>query len=202
MDVKTLCLGVLSLGDSSGYEIRKMFEEGPFAHFHHASFGSIYPALSKLADAGHVSFSVENQEGRPDKKVYSITEEGLAAFRQALTKTPEPDKVRSETLFMMFFADHLEDDHMAEVYDAYTEHHRFFIEKIESLSNEGMSRGRLFVRKFGLSFYRSVFAYLKENREEFLNGAKDMGIDELQSIRECMEMTKDFPQSSAKGEKK
>ena len=202
MDVKTLCLGVLSLGDASGYEIRKMFEEGPFSHFHHASFGSIYPALSKLADAGHVAFTVENQDGRPDKKVYSITEEGLAAFRKALTKTPEPDKVRSETLFMMFFADHLEDDHMAEVYDAYTEYFRFYVEKIESLGSEGMSRGRLFVRGFGLSFYRGVLAYLQENRDAFLEGAKGLGIDELQSIRECMEMTKDFPQASATGEKK
>jgi len=59
MDVKTLCLGVLSLGDASGYEIRKMFEEGPFAHFHHASFGSIYPALSPLLDAEQVTWAVE-----------------------------------------------------------------------------------------------------------------------------------------------
>ena len=40
MDVKTLCLGVLTLGDASGYEIRKQFEEGPFAHFFGASYGS------------------------------------------------------------------------------------------------------------------------------------------------------------------
>ena len=202
MDVKTLCLGVLSQGDASGYEIRKMFEEGPFAHFHHASFGSIYPALSKLADAGHVSFTVENQEGRPDKKVYSITQEGLATFRQALTKTPEPDKVRSETLFLMFFADHLEDEHLAEVYDAYTNYYRFYVEKLESLGAEGISRGRLFVRGFGLAFYKSVLSYLEDNREAFLSGAKGLGIDELQSIRDCMDMTKNFPISSTTGEKK
>ncbi len=48
MDVKTLCLAVLFQGEATGYEIKKAFEEGPFAHFQRASFGSIYPALSKL----------------------------------------------------------------------------------------------------------------------------------------------------------
>ncbi|MCW8914682.1 MAG: PadR family transcriptional regulator [Magnetovibrio sp.] len=189
MDVKTLCLGVLSLGDASGYEIRKMFEEGPFAHFHHASFGSIYPALSKLLEAGQVSCTVESQDGRPDKKVYAMTESGLEAFRTALRKTPDDDKVRSEVMFMLFFADHLEDEHLTEIYDAYTDRHRFFIEKMEELSSEGLSRGRKFVRGFGMAFYKSVLTYLEENREAFLRGAKGEGWRDLESIRECMTIT-------------
>ena len=47
MDVKTLCIGILSLGDASGYEIKKQLEER-FSFFYDASFGSIYPALNKL----------------------------------------------------------------------------------------------------------------------------------------------------------
>jgi hypothetical protein len=43
--VKTLCLAVLSMGDASGYEIKKLLE-GPFRHIHEASFGAIYPALA------------------------------------------------------------------------------------------------------------------------------------------------------------
>ncbi len=41
MDAKTLCLGALSRGDASGYEIKKAFEEGPLSHIHEASFGAI-----------------------------------------------------------------------------------------------------------------------------------------------------------------
>ncbi len=201
MDVKTLCLGVLSLGDASGYEIRKMFEEGPFAHFHHASFGSIYPALSKLLEAEQVSCTVESQDGRPDKKVYAMTESGLEAFRAALRKTPEADKVRSEVLFMLFFADHLEDEHLAEVYDAYTGQYRFFVEKMEGLSSEGMSRGRKFVRGFGMAFYKAVLTYLEENREAFLSGVKGEGWRDLESIRECMAITQEAEKSLNAGDK-
>ncbi|HEY9080976.1 PadR family transcriptional regulator [Magnetovibrio sp.] len=187
MDVKTLCLGVLSLGDASGYEIRKMFEEGPFAHFHQASFGSIYPALSKLLEAEQVTCTVEAQDGRPDKKVYSITEAGLSAFRAALRKKPDMDRVRSETLFMLFFADHLDDAHLTEVYDGYMADYRFYVEKMAQLDNTGLSRGRRFVRGFGMAFYQGVLKYMEDNRDAFFAAAKDDGWRDLESIRECMD---------------
>lgn len=187
MDVKTLCLGVLTLGDASGYEIRKMFEEGPFAHFHQASYGSIYPALSKLLEEGYVSCTVESQDGRPDKKVYSLTEPGLAQFRDVLSKKPDADRVRSETLFMLFFADHLEDDHLVEVYDAYAEQHRRLVEMLKQADNTGLSRGRRFVRDFGLTLYEAVYAYMIDNRESLLNAAKGEGWRDRESIFECFE---------------
>lgn len=202
MDVKSLCLGVLCLGDASGYEIRKMFEEGPFSHFHQASYGSIYPALSKLLDAGHVTCTVESQDGRPDKKVYSMTETGLQQFRNALTKTPDLDKFRSETLFMLFFADQLDDDHLAEVYDAYTAQYRFFVEKIRELDNTGLSRGRKFVRGFGLASYEGILQYMEENRDHFLASAKGEGWRDMESLRECMEAeTQDILKAQAGGRK-
>jgi DNA-binding PadR family transcriptional regulator len=37
MNVRTLCLGILSTGEASGYEIKKDIEEGLFSHFIDAS---------------------------------------------------------------------------------------------------------------------------------------------------------------------
>ena len=54
MNVRTLCLGVLSLGEATGYEIKKLLESR-FCHFYDASFGSIYPARTKLTGEGMVS---------------------------------------------------------------------------------------------------------------------------------------------------
>ena len=80
MDAKNLCLGALTCGDASGYEIKKMFEEGPFAYFHQVSFGSIYPALAKLCDQQLISMREESQEGRPDKKVVALMGDGSFGF--------------------------------------------------------------------------------------------------------------------------
>ena len=69
MNVRTLCLGVLTAGEASGYEIKKDIEEGMFSHFIDASFGSIYPALTQLAGEGLLTVRAEEQTGKPDKKV-------------------------------------------------------------------------------------------------------------------------------------
>lgn len=114
MDVKTLCLGVLSRGDASGYEIKKVFEEA-FSHFYVAGFGSIYPALAELTREGHVTCSDIEQEKRPAKKVYRLTASGLSAFRAALAQTYPSHKVRSDFMVLLVFAHLLEPAQLAGV---------------------------------------------------------------------------------------
>ena len=41
MSVRTLCLAILSFGDATGYEIRKLSTEGRYSYFVDASFGSV-----------------------------------------------------------------------------------------------------------------------------------------------------------------
>ena len=105
MNIRTLCLGILSFQEASGYEIKKEIEEGMFSHFIDASFGSIYPALSQLNLEGLVTVRAEEQTGRPDKKVYSVTEAGRAALAKGLLVIPARDKYKSEFLFEMLFKD-------------------------------------------------------------------------------------------------
>jgi PadR family transcriptional regulator AphA len=170
MDVKTLCLGVLTLGDATGYEIRKMFEEGPFAYFFDAGYGSIYPALGKHLEDGLVSVTEEAQSGRPDKKVYSLTPAGRAHFEAALAKQPKPDRIRSEYVLRLFFADMMEPGDLKRVYDEYLAHFDAMIARMDSLDPAGVPPGRLFARGFGRRFYEAMAAYLRDNREDFMRG--------------------------------
>lgn len=116
MDVKTLCLGALTFGDMTGYDIKKYFEEG-FSHFFVAGYGSIYPALAELTREGLVLCTDVEQEKRPDKKVYRITEAGRRTLQERLLATPPRHKVRSEFLVLMYFAHLLPPRHLAEVLD-------------------------------------------------------------------------------------
>ncbi|MBT3306237.1 MAG: PadR family transcriptional regulator [Alphaproteobacteria bacterium] len=175
MDSKTLCLGALMLGDASGYEIKKLFEEGPFNYFHQTSFGSIYPALGKLTNEGLVTCDEHQQDGRPDKKVYSLTDAGRAAFKSALAKAPAPDKIQSEYMYMLFFANMLESEHVRDVYDEYMDGFRRNIEVLEGLSAEGISSPRLFMRGFGKVYYTSALKYMEDNRHMVLPDTKATG---------------------------
>lgn len=105
MHVRTLCLGILSFSEMTGYDIRKMASEGHFSHFCEASYGSIYPALSQLTEDGLVTFRDEVMDGKPARKIYSITEQGQAALLHVLHETPGPDRCKSEFLFYSLFAD-------------------------------------------------------------------------------------------------
>ncbi|NJO38973.1 MAG: PadR family transcriptional regulator [Rhizobiales bacterium] len=116
MDVKTLCLGVLTERDLTGYEIKQHFEEA-FSHFFVAGYGSIYPALADLTRRGLVICTSVLQEKRPDKKVYSLTPKGRQALIDELMSTPPRHKVRSEFLVLMVFAHLLPPAKIAEIAD-------------------------------------------------------------------------------------
>jgi DNA-binding PadR family transcriptional regulator len=166
-DIKTICLGALSFGDATGYEIRKQFEEGPFAYFYDASFGSIYPALNKLLADGFVTCTTETQVGRPTKKIYSITDAGLAALRTALAQDPVEHKLRSDFLAALFFGHLVGPEDRAKAYDAYCD---FYRNALNSFCERDQLFSRNLVQGFGKHVYQAALDYLESHRDEFVKG--------------------------------
>lgn len=173
MDVRTVCLGVLTLGDATGYEIRKKFEEGPFQYFTDAGFGSIYPALRKLHDAGYVTLREQEQESRPDKKVYSITPEGRKAFTAAISDIPATDKFRSDFLLALFFEHFLPKDLIQEIVDERINWYRDKLEKLRDCEASAWGAGPVFVNRFGRAVYASALDFLERHRDELVEAASD-----------------------------
>lgn len=169
MDVRTLCLGILSLGDATGYEIKKMVAEGSFSFFSEASFGSIYPALTKLMDDGLVVCRTEQQERRPDKKIYSLTADGRGQLEQALAKRPGPDRHRSDFLAALLFAEAVAPERVADLVDERVDQHRQKIDQLRGLlaeSDDGViSR---FVINYGIAMQEAALAYLSAHRDDLV----------------------------------
>jgi PadR family transcriptional regulator, regulatory protein AphA len=107
MNVRTICLAILYDGDSTGYEIRKLSTEGEYCYFVDASYGAIYPALAKLETDGLVTSHVEQQDGKPAKKIYAITQSGRREFINSLFDQLGEDEFRSEFLLFARFASEL-----------------------------------------------------------------------------------------------
>ncbi len=110
MNVRTLCLSVLYNGEATGYDIRRMCAEGECSYFVEASYGSIYPALAKLEDEKLVTSRAEQQDGKPARKVYSITELGRRVFADELSGPLGEDVFRSPFLLLARFAHILPQD--------------------------------------------------------------------------------------------
>lgn len=168
MDTKALCLAVLVRGDATGYEIRKSFERGVLGHIQDASFSAIYPALKRLKQQGHVTRTVVAQVGRPAKRIYSITSIGRMALADALMAEPEPDRLRSDFLFQMLFAQLLPAHRLEAIIEGRQEYLRQHIEKIEQHISESANTGDCFVHGFGLALCRAAEAYIEENKLSLL----------------------------------
>jgi DNA-binding PadR family transcriptional regulator len=107
MNVRTICLAILYDAEASGYEIRKLSTDGEYSYFIDASFGAIYPALHKLEADGLVTSRVAQRDGKPTKKIYSITQAGRGEFIGSLFEQLGEDEYRSEFLLFARFAGEL-----------------------------------------------------------------------------------------------
>lgn len=165
MDVRTLCLGILALGDATGYEIKKMVAEGSFSFFSEASYGSIYPALSKLTKEGLVTYETTPQSKRPDKKIYTLSPAGQDELTRALRRDPGPDKNRSEFLASLLFAEAVSPERVSELIGDRLRQHRQKIESLSALLEEDMTPAASFVVQFGVAVQKAALEFLENNRD-------------------------------------
>jgi PadR family transcriptional regulator, regulatory protein AphA len=184
MDVKTLCLGVLTEGDKSGYDIKRCFEEA-FSHFFVAGFGSIYPALAELSRAGLVTCENVEQEGRPDKKVYSLTPRGKRLLIDQLESTPPRHKVRSEFLVLMYFAHLLPPPRLAAIMDeriAQWEAALTNIEACTAADDAHMTPGMRFAAGYGRAVLGAASAYVRANKTGLVQQVAAVGDAECLAV--------------------
>ncbi|HSP56403.1 MAG TPA: PadR family transcriptional regulator [Dehalococcoidia bacterium] len=103
MSLKHALLGFLNYGPHTGYEIKKVFDIS-VAHFWSAELSQIYPSLKTLEAEGLVEMKVEVQADRPNRKVYSITDDGRRELIDWLGNPADPEQVREPLLVKLFFA--------------------------------------------------------------------------------------------------
>lgn len=74
-------LGLLGFGEMSGYDL-KQFADRSISHFYWAPAKSqVYSELRRLRDHGYVEQREVEQENRPDKRLYSITDAGRRTLK-------------------------------------------------------------------------------------------------------------------------
>jgi DNA-binding PadR family transcriptional regulator len=85
----------------SGYDLAKQFD-GSVGYFWAASHQQIYRELSKLEAQGWITSEAIPQEGRPDKKLYSVTQLGEQQLKSWIAQPCEPAPIKDDLLVKMF----------------------------------------------------------------------------------------------------
>lgn len=78
-------LGLIHQQPMSGYDLRKVFTTTALGSYSDSP-GAIYPALNRLAARGLVRGSVEKSGSVRTRRIFTITPDGLAAFRAWLKR--------------------------------------------------------------------------------------------------------------------
>lgn len=168
MNVRTLCLAILHHREATGYEIRKLSTEGEYAYFVDASFGSIYPALAKLEDEGLVSCRLEQQDGKPARKVYSINEAGRDALRASLQESPTPDIFRSEFLLIGMCSDLLEPGDMERTLNIHIAQVEAELQKLGDMKANLDTSEKGWLHDYGTHCMTAQLGWLHANRKRVL----------------------------------
>ena len=120
MDIKTMLLGFLMGGSMTGYELKKKFSIS-FSFFSGLSYGSIYPALRKMEKEGCLTLVVQIQDGSPNRKVYTITDEGRKVFLENLRMPFSLERPKNALLARLFFFSYLPPEERLDTANRYLE---------------------------------------------------------------------------------
>ena len=168
MNVRTLCLAILNFGDATGYEIKKMSSEGRFSYFVDVSYGSIYPTLAKMEIDGLVTCRFVAQDGKPDRKVYSITARGHRDFAYALAQPPQRDKFKSEFLLMAMCAEISGRENLALAIAARKDDIHAELATIHEALDNCSHPGIHLVARYGKAIKQASLEFLTDNEDELL----------------------------------
>jgi PadR family transcriptional regulator AphA len=96
-------LGMLAFwGPLSGYDLKRLFDH-MLAPMWGAAHSQIYKELRRMSELGWVEMKREEQEARPDRKVYSITQAGQEALAGWQAEPPASAQLRDELLLKLLF---------------------------------------------------------------------------------------------------
>lgn len=105
MSLKHAILVLLETEPSSGYELVKHFKQS-LGYFWNAKHQQVYLQLKKLTEDQLVTFQAHNQEDKPDKKVYQITDLGREELKAWINQPVKPNKI-NDALLVKLYGGHL-----------------------------------------------------------------------------------------------
>lgn len=130
MPLSHAILGFLEYRPMSGYDLKKHFDRS-VAHFWSATQSHIYKSLENLENQGLVSSQVIQQEGKPNRKQYQITDAGRTELRRWVS-TPLPvEGPRSAWLIQVFFAHDLVNEEIAGLFEKRIESLRTYLSQLQ-----------------------------------------------------------------------
>lgn len=132
-------LGLLTIEPMSGYDLGQLIRAS-IGHFWNESYGQIYPNLKNLAGGGFVTAKTERHKGKPDRRIYSITNKGRERLARWLAVEPQPEIPRNELLLKLFFGVQASPRTLIGYVERMAERETAVLEELKRLQREEIAR--------------------------------------------------------------
>ncbi|MED5815813.1 PadR family transcriptional regulator [Mycolicibacterium sp. 050232] len=97
MALRDAVLAALLDGEASGYDLAKGFDAS-VANFWMATPQQLYRELDRMAAEGLIAARLVEQDRRPNKRLYSLTDTGRQALLEFTEAPPKPGAIREDLL--------------------------------------------------------------------------------------------------------
>ena len=161
MELKHAILGLLSIQPMSGYDLNRAFSN-TVAHFWYADQSQIYRTLDKLTANKAITTKVIHQEGKPNRKVHSLTAIGRAELEDWLTSPLEQERFKEPFMARLFFAANLT---YTEVVQLLTEHKLRSLKTLDVQAEDLASTLRAATLRKGIIETEAELAWIQQTRE-------------------------------------
>jgi DNA-binding PadR family transcriptional regulator len=166
-------LGFLAQEPMTGYELKACFDTS-VSYFWQADQAQIYRTLDKLGEQEFATFAVEVQEGRPNRKVYSLTEAGRAELDDWLTQHQPQQAWREPFLVQLFFGENLSNQEVLKLIEGQIADHQALLDKYQTevypwFDQPMLPRKyqlQLLTLQYGIQFEQMTLAWLRQSAEQ------------------------------------
>jgi DNA-binding PadR family transcriptional regulator len=195
MSLEYAILGFLQYGPLSGYDLKNVFDMS-VRHFWPADQSQIYRALAKLAERRWTEIEVIEQDDRPDRKVYHITDDGRKELHTWLSTPLPASNERIPRLIQIFFAGQTDNaeimaliQHLADICHEKLAKLQQIPEQLKSckLATADLSRDAFFwmlTRDYGIHMTKANLEWLENVMDRLQRGDHEKGSDHEDSRRE------------------
>jgi PadR family transcriptional regulator, regulatory protein AphA len=170
-------LGLLAIESMSGYDLGVSIRAS-VGYIWNESYGQIYPNLKKLAAEGFVTSKTEKQKGKPDRRIYSITEKGLVRLEKWLAVPPQPEIARNELLLKLFFGAQASPEIMIHHVERMVEREQAVLQELTRLEREEIAQMEHYP---GAPYWKMAARFGQMELEAHLRWARET-LDELHKM--------------------
>ncbi|PZO14854.1 MAG: PadR family transcriptional regulator [Leptolyngbya foveolarum] len=135
MSLPYAILAAITNQPCSGYDLVKRFNKS-VESFWSASHQQIYKALAQLERLEQVSFERVEQRNRPNKKIYTVTEEGRQALQSWIGESGAIAPTKSDLLIKLSVGHIVPTETLLQTLDVYYQQHKEKLKSFQTVSKQ------------------------------------------------------------------